>query len=127
ASISARSAEERSTLEALRPAVERLGRLRPLTIVAEDAALSELEAGGTLVVIAGNLEAKVDAGRALGPAERARLERELAEAQTALERVEERLANPQFATRAPADVVAGASTHAAELRERIDALRARMG
>jgi valyl-tRNA synthetase len=62
----------------------------------------------------------------LGAADRARLERELDGARLALARAEERLGNPAFTERAPADVVAGARTRADELRQHIAALEERI-
>jgi valyl-tRNA synthetase len=114
----------RATLEALRPAIERLGRLRPLELVDSHAGPAEEES--TLVVTAGAFEARLRVDTTLGAAERTRLERELADAAAALQRVEERLANAEFTSRAPAAIVAGAREQAAALRERTDALRARM-
>jgi valyl-tRNA synthetase len=114
----------RATLEALRPAIERLGRLRPLEIVDSQAGPAEEE--NTLVVTAGGFEARLRVDTTLGTPERTRLERELADAAAALQRVEERLANAEFTSRAPAAIVAGAREQAAALRERTDALRARM-
>jgi valyl-tRNA synthetase len=81
---------------------------------------------GELVVLGADLEAHISTGVASMAPDRIRLERELAEAQAALERAEARLADGGFTARAPADVVAGTRTRAAELRERIELLRARM-
>jgi valyl-tRNA synthetase len=59
-------------------------------------------------------------------AERARLEKELAEAEAHLERLERQLGNAAFRAKAPAHVVQGMEQTAAETRERVEGLRARL-
>ena len=59
--------------------------------------------------------------------ERARLERELAEAEGWLAAARERLANDAFVSRAPAAVVDGARAREAELADQVDRLRDRLG
>jgi valyl-tRNA synthetase len=59
--------------------------------------------------------------------ERARLERELAEAEGWLAAARERLANDSFVTRAPREVVEGARAREAELSEQVARLRNRLG
>ena len=59
--------------------------------------------------------------------ERARLEKELRGAQAALDAADKRLEDPNFTGRAPAAVVEQAQRRAAELREQVAALRARLG
>jgi valyl-tRNA synthetase len=123
---------DRPVLEELRPAIERLARLRPLELIARSSdrqakAGTSARTEGELVVLGADLEAHISTGGAATATDRARLERELAEAETALERAEARLADGQFTSRAPAEVVAGTRTRAVELRERIALLRARMG
>src|SRR6185295_8535623 len=77
------------TFAALAPAIERLARARPLATVADPAALSDT--AGTLTVVTGGLEARIGAapvgeGSGAGPSagEQARLEKELAQAESAL-------------------------------------------
>jgi valyl-tRNA synthetase len=74
-----------------------------------------------------DLEAHISTDGAVSATDHARLERDLVEAEAALERAEARLADDGFTSRAPAAVVEGTRTRAAELRERIALLRARMG
>jgi valyl-tRNA synthetase len=114
----------------LRRSIERLARLRPLQLIApgsEDEAGVAARTEGILVVLGADLEAHISTDGAGTATDRARLERELAEAEAALDRAEARLADAGFTSRAPADVVAGSRSRAAELRERIALLRARMG
>jgi valyl-tRNA synthetase len=124
--------QDQAVLEELRPAIERLARLRPLQLIAQS---SDAEAKarvssrteGDLVVLGADLEAHIATDGAATATDRARLERELAEAEAALERAEARLADVGFTSRAPAEVVEGTRTRAGELQERIALLRARMG
>jgi valyl-tRNA synthetase len=123
----------RATFEALRPAVERLARVRPVTLHPSHEALATLPgAGSALTVIAGDTGALVH-GPAAGDGadasalERARLERELVEAEGRLEAARARLANDSFVSRAPAAVVEGARTREAELADQVARLRERLG
>jgi valyl-tRNA synthetase len=59
--------------------------------------------------------------------ERARLEKELHNAEAALEATDKKLEDPNFTGRAPAPVVEQAQRRAAELREQVAVLRARLG
>ncbi len=119
------------TFEALAPAVERLARARPLTRV-DKLGAADARDGSTLTVVAGGIEARITtapAGEGSGAAapsaaERARLEKELAQAATALQGTQARLADLAFLERAPANVVEGARTRAAELAERVARLTA---
>ena len=118
-----------ATFEALRPAIERLARARPL----ERRLTREALAGGagTLAVIAGDLEAVVHPAEATadpGAAalERARLERELVEAETWLGQARDRLANEAFMAKAPPAVVEGARAREAELADQVERLRHRL-
>ncbi|HEX6867390.1 MAG TPA: valine--tRNA ligase [Candidatus Limnocylindrales bacterium] len=115
------------TFEALRPAVERLARVRPLDRRLTREALRL--ADGSLAVIAGDLEAVIHPpSEAAGSADldRARLEKELAEAEGWLVAARARLANPTFVEKAPAAVVAGAQAREAELVDQIERLRDRL-
>ncbi|HEY4668516.1 MAG TPA: valine--tRNA ligase [Tepidiformaceae bacterium] len=60
-------------------------------------------------------------------AERARLEKELAEASAHMERLEKQLANEQFRSKAPAQVVEGMESTLAETRTKVEGLRERLG
>ena len=120
------------TFEALRPAIERLARARPLhRELTPEALRASTRAGDLTVVLAGDdLEAAVrprvthDTSAEL---ERDRLERDLAEAEGWLIAARERLANESFIARAPAAVVDGARAREAELAEQVARLRARIG
>ena len=93
----------RPAFESLRSAVERLARARPLEVV-DRAALATDEAGGSLAVVAGELEALVMlAGAASGSpdADRSRLQKELADAEGFLAAARARLANEAFTAKAP--------------------------
>ena len=116
------------TFEALRPAIERLARARPLR---RETDLAEIRGGveGGLSVIAGEIEAVVrPAAKDDAQEERdhARLERELAEAQALLAAAQARLANEAFTSRAPAAVVEGARARATELEELVGRLAQRL-
>jgi valyl-tRNA synthetase len=117
-----------AAFDALRPALERLGRARPLRRVADAAELHPTPAGA-LAVVAGDLEAVVrpaaDDGAAAGR-DRARLEKELAEAEGLLAAARARLADERFTGRAPAHVVEGARAREAELADRVARLAARL-
>jgi valyl-tRNA synthetase len=106
------------TFEALAPAIERLARARPLTLVADRAALDPSPAG-SLGIVAGDLDARLHAGTAQAGADRTRLEKELAQANAALEATRARLADTTFLERAPAAIVEGARAREAELAERV--------
>jgi valyl-tRNA synthetase len=118
-----------ATFEALRPAVERLARARPLERRLTREALAAVAGLSDLAVIAGELEALVRVGRGTegsgGSAalERARLERELEEAEGWLAAARDRLSNDAFTSRAPAAVVEGARSREAELADQVTRLR----
>jgi valyl-tRNA synthetase len=117
-----------TTFEALRSALERMARARPLHRELTPEALDATRAPGDLTVVAGagDIEATirpaaVDEGA--GALERARLERELAEAEGWLAAARERLANEAFMAKAPPAVVEGARAREAELAEQVQRLR----
>jgi valyl-tRNA synthetase len=60
-------------------------------------------------------------------ADRARLEKELADAEGYLAAVRARLANDAFVAKAPPAVVEGARASEAELADQVERLRARLG
>ena len=98
------------TFEALRPAIERLARARPLTRHLSPEALHAATDETGLAVIAGEIEAVVGRGAGDDRAselDRARLERELAQAETLLEAARARLSNEAFISKAPAESVVG--------------------
>jgi valyl-tRNA synthetase len=103
--------------ERLRAAIERLARVRPLTIA------SNLPAGEEgMLIVAGALTARLtppETDASTRDADRARRERELAAARTQLAAAEARLADSSFTGKAPATVVAGAERRVAELRDEI--------
>jgi valyl-tRNA synthetase len=113
---------------ALRPAIERLARARPLEAT-DRAGLAVDGGGGSLAVVAGDLEALVLLGGSgeAGEADRARLEKELTEAEGYLAAARSRLANPAFTSKAPAEVVQGARAREAELVDQVERLKARLG
>ena len=116
------------TFEALRPAIERLARAKPLR---RESSVDSIRRGveGGLSVIHGEIEAIVrPAARdeAQEERDRARLERELAEAQALLASARARLANEAFTSKAPAAVVEGARARATELEELVARLAQRL-
>jgi valyl-tRNA synthetase len=118
-----------SAFEALRPAIERLARARPLGRESGLEAIRRGVAGG-LSVIAGQVEAVVRPAARDDEQEArdlARMERELAEAETMLAAARARLANEAFTSRAPSDVVEGVRTRARELEELVARLGKRTG
>ncbi|HKB28497.1 MAG TPA: valine--tRNA ligase, partial [Candidatus Limnocylindrales bacterium] len=122
------------TFEALRPQIARLARARPLERRLTHEALSGAGGPSDLVVISGELEARIrtSASAGVGAADspnldRSRLERELAEAEGWLLAARERLANESFIARAPASVVDGARAREAELLDQVTRLRERLG
>ena len=121
------------TFEALRTAVERLARARPLDRRLSREALGQGSGStdGALAVIAGELEALAHRGDGTGDeaardAERARLDRELKEARGWLEAARARLANEAFIAKAPPDVVEGARAREAELADQVERLEDRL-
>ncbi len=119
-----------ATFVALQPAVERLARARPVNRHATRGALAGLpDASTRLAVIAGEAEAlvarpgDVQDGADL---DRARLEKELSEAEGRLEAARARLANDAFVSKAPAVVVEGARAREAELADQVARLRERL-
>jgi valyl-tRNA synthetase len=123
-------ADRAVALEALRPAVERLARVRPIERRLTVDGLEPARAAGGLTVIAGAIEAVLgrpvvdEAGAAV---ERARLTRDLEEAERALAATLARLDNADFVAKAPPAVVEGARSRAAELGETVARLRERLG
>jgi valyl-tRNA synthetase len=117
-----------ATFGALAPAIERLTRARPLTRLSDRAGLATAPAG-SLAVVAGELEARVhatEAGTVASPTsggERARIEKDLAQAEAALAATRARLADPIFNERAPASILEGTKRREQELAEKVERLR----
>jgi valyl-tRNA synthetase len=122
-----------ATFEALRPAIERLARVRPIERRLTREALGDGRppGPGDLAVIAGPLEAILhrpsEAGAGDSEADRARLMRELEQARAWLAAARARLANEAFVQNAPAAVVQGARAREAELAEQVARLEDRLG
>jgi valyl-tRNA synthetase len=123
------------TFEALRPAIERLGRIRPLERRLSREALGDGRplAASDLAVIAGPIEAiahrPADATATSDErgTDRARLARELDQARGWLAAARERLANEAFVRNAPPAVVEGARAREAELADQVARLEDRLG
>ncbi len=117
-----------ASFEALRPALERLARAKPMRRHDDREALHAAATG--LSVIAGPSEAIVGAGvadPAAAEADRARLEKELADAERLWGAARARLANDAFTSKAPPAVVDGARAREAELADQVLRLRDRLG
>jgi valyl-tRNA synthetase len=120
------AAERLATYESLSTALGRLARARPLTVNAGGAA--DAAAGGSdLFVVSGGTAAVVRTPNADEASDRARLEKELADAEGYLAAARARLANEAFTSKAPAAVVEGARAREAELADQVERLRARLG
>jgi valyl-tRNA synthetase len=123
-----------AALEALRPAIERLARARPLTVHRARAGFLAASRAGGLSVIGTGVEAVV--GRAAGDAgagsadaaalDRERLGRELATARALLDAARGRLANESFTSKAPPAVVEGARAREAELADQVRRIEERL-
>ncbi len=112
------------TLEAARPMVESLARVRPLHLVPDAAATPK-----TAVASAVLAEAQVVlplAGMIDVEAERSRLSAQLAEAENEVRRLESKLSNEQFRSKAPVEVVRREEEKLAAARARADGLRGRL-
>jgi valyl-tRNA synthetase len=114
---------------ALAPAVERLARARPLRLHAAADALPRDTGTLDIVLPGAGVEAVVLTGagdKTTDSLDRARLEKELAEADDFLAAARARLANESFVSKAPPNVVEGARIREAELAETVDRLRERL-
>jgi valyl-tRNA synthetase len=115
----------RAAFDALRTVTERLARIRATVI--EDRPGLDAAGPGSIGVITASGEARLTRSGADVARERARLEKELRNSEGALEAADERLEDPNFIGRAPAPIVEQAQRRAADLREQVAALRARLG
>jgi valyl-tRNA synthetase len=118
-----------ATFDELRPAVARLARARPLELHTERDELPRGDGLLEIVLAAGDIEAVIrptafDVSTAA--AERARLEKDLAEAERLLVAARERLVNDAFTSKAPPQIVEGTRVREAELAEQVDRLRERL-
>jgi len=112
------------TLEAARPMVESLARVRPLHLVPDAAATPK-----TAVASAVLAEAQVVlplAGLIDVEVERSRLSAQLAEVENEVRRLEGKLSNEEFRSKAPAEVVRREEEKLASARARADGLRGRL-
>jgi valyl-tRNA synthetase len=116
---------------ALAPIIERLARLRPLTVADTGGpALDRLvPAAGSLAVVSGRLQAAIERpnGASSNDRDRDRLEKDLAQTEEHLAAARARLADPRFTERAPAHIVAGARESEAELAAQAASLREKLG
>jgi len=110
--------------EASRPVIEALARARPLHIVdgagaapREDVVAVILQGAEVILPLAGMLDVE---------AERARLRGQAAEAESEVQRLEAKLANEQFRSRAPQEIVAKEEGKRAAARARLEGLQARL-
>ncbi len=117
------------TFRALAPAIARLARARPLELHERTNDLPRPRGTLEVVLSTPGLEATVvpaGADAETAALERARLARELAEAEALLASARARLANEQFVTKAPPAIVAGAREREAELVAQVERLRERL-
>ncbi|HET7029906.1 MAG TPA: valine--tRNA ligase, partial [Candidatus Limnocylindrales bacterium] len=121
-------AASRDLFGQLAPAIERLARARPLRVTDSAAELAR-PAGALDVVLPGGLEGSILPAAAdvdAGARDRARLEKELVEAEGHLDAARARLANASFTDKAPPAVVAGARDRERELTAQVERLRERL-
>jgi valyl-tRNA synthetase len=90
------------------------------------AANAELPTGNYAFARVGDTDVAIALPEVDTAAERARLEKELSEAEAHAGRLAAQLANEQFRARAPAHVIAGVEGTLAETRARVDGLRERL-
>jgi len=123
-------------IRSLRPAIERLTRAEPFALTAAGGlpGVAPAARGNVLSVVAGQLEGQIalpNEGTAPiagdDSSERARLGKELAQAEARLESVRARLADPAFTGRAPAAVVEGARRSESDLAAQAASLREKLG
>jgi valyl-tRNA synthetase len=115
----------RPALEASRPLIAALARAEPLHIVGEETRLPS-ENVATAVLADGRVALPL-AGLFDLEAERSRLSRQIDELEAEAGRLEARLADERFRTRAPAAVVRQEEERLASARSRLEGLRARLG
>ena len=110
----------RPAMEAASPYIEALARVRPLHIVSD----GEAPRGGVATAVLSHAQAVVPlAGMLDVDAERARLSKEIDEAEAYLRRLEGKLSNEQFRARAPREVVAAEEERRAAAQTRLAGLK----
>jgi len=128
--VDVRPIHEHVSWAGLEGAVERLARARPLRLAATDGPGGEPSAAAIAVItpdFVASIGRPSESATPAGAGDRARLEKELAEAETRLAAARARLADPRFVERAPAHVVDGARASEAELAGQVERLRASLG
>jgi valyl-tRNA synthetase len=120
ATVVPRTAELRAALLSLDDGVSRLARVR-VAVTDEPSLLDGV--ANALAVVTDAAEARLAATEGDRERDRARVERELAEATRHLEAARARLADPRFTERAPASVVDGARQRSQELEDRVSRLQ----
>jgi len=101
--------------------IEALARVRPLTIVADAA---DAPSEGVATAVLPHAQAVVPlAGLVDTDAERERLTKEIEETEAYLKRVDGKLSNEQFRSRAPADIVSAEEGRRDEAQAKLDGLR----
>jgi valyl-tRNA synthetase len=114
-----------ATVSELRSQMERLTRISLVGVHLGEPD-GQAETDGRLVVLHPAAVVTLSVGGADLQRDRERLERELDDARRQLASAEARLANEAFTSRAPASVVEGVRARAAELRELVEQLEARL-
>ncbi len=109
--------------EAIADVVAKLARVRP-TVAASGAAAADESA---LIVVSAGAEARLSVSAEDRERDRARLEKELAEAEKLLASTRAKLANEDFVSKAPANVVEGVRAREVELAELAERLRGNLG
>ena len=113
--------EARSAIEAGSPYIEALARVRPLRIVSD---ASEAPREGVATAVLPHAQAVVPLADLLdAETERARFDKEIAEAEAYLRRLEGKLSNEQFRTKAPREVVAAEEERRDATQALLDGLR----
>jgi valyl-tRNA synthetase len=117
--------ETRPAIEAGAPYIEALARVRPLHIVANAA---DAPRDGVATAVLPHTQAVVPlAGLLDVDAERARLQKEIADVEGYAAKLQGKLSNEQFRARAPADVVAAEQERLAAAQARLEGLRRALG
>jgi valyl-tRNA synthetase len=114
-------ADARAAIEAGAAQIEALARVRPLRIVSD---ASEAPRDGVATAVLPHAQVIVPlAGLLDAGAERARLAKEIEETEAYLVRVEAKLSNEQFRSRAPREIVAAEEERRANAQTRLEGLR----
>jgi valyl-tRNA synthetase len=124
ATVVPRSAGLLTAIDGLHDGVEKLARVR-VSISDDRAVLDAMP--DALAVVTDQAEARLAVTEGDRAGDHARLAKELAEAEQHLAAARARLADPNFTGKAPANVVDGVRQREAELAERVERLRGRMG